>query len=190
MRGSQPCSDYPRAQADRVDHPPPRVPAALARLAVQRSLDRHRPGQGVMRRLAASHLGVAETANDDGRHVDVQGLQNRPMRGQLDAARLLGDRLLHLAVVHRRPAPRAGHRALHPRHHRRERLPETAQLFGDLDDQLGHATSSPSGPNTAACCTRFGAICPVREPHSVKVSPGKAGGFNCEPLKAACGRGR
>ena len=24
----------------------------------------------------------------------------------------------------------------------------------------------------------------------VKVSPGKAGGFNCEPLKAACGRGR
>ena len=26
--------------------------------------------------------------------------------------------------------------------------------------------------------------------HRVKVSPGKAGGFNCEPLKAACGRGR
>ena len=25
---------------------------------------------------------------------------------------------------------------------------------------------------------------------TVKVSPGKAGGFNCEPLKAACGRGR
>ena len=28
-------------------------------------LDRHRPGQGVIRRLAASHRGVAETANDD-----------------------------------------------------------------------------------------------------------------------------
>ena len=29
-----------------------------------------------------------------------------------------------------------------------------------------------------------------RREEAVKVSPGKAGGFNCEPLKAACGRGR
>ena len=36
LRGPPALLDYPRAQADRVDHPPPRVPAALAQLAVQR----------------------------------------------------------------------------------------------------------------------------------------------------------
>ena len=136
---------HPRAQADRVDHPARRLPAALARLAVQRSLDRHRSGQGVVRRLAPAHLGVADTANHDGRHVDVQRLQNGAVRGPLDAARPLGDRSLHPAVVNRLPAPRPAHRALHLRHHRRQRLPEIFQLVGDLDDQLGHVTSSPSG---------------------------------------------
>ena len=51
------------------------------------------------------------------------------------------------------------------------RLRATARLWDGGDGVLCHWV--PGGPSAR-----------------VKVSPGKAGGFNCEPLKAACGRGR
>ena len=58
-----------------------------------------------------------------------------------------------------------------------------------IAEGFGAAMSNAGSPDTAIIM-RGGSNAELNSALAVKVSPGKAGGFNCEPLKAACGRGR
>jgi hypothetical protein len=72
--------DHPGPQAHRVHHLPLGRAATGPGSPVQRSLDRHRARERVVRRRAPADPVVAHAPDDDGRHVEVEGREDRPMR--------------------------------------------------------------------------------------------------------------